>query len=497
MPTPQSLIDIMTKYGFADRLIREGLASDVQEAAWKAKVCAAIIPMIAIFFATEAIPLAATALLIGVVLYFFRIIPMPMIATGYQRDAVMFILGILAMGVAVSRTGLDRRILMLMLGKSSGNLRSVTFMLCIGVACLASFFSEHAIVAFLVPVTMLMYATSISAAGVKEDPKLAKMLLLTLCFAANSGGPGAPSAGARNAIMMGFFQDYGIPISYAQWMMYGFPYVPVMATVIAFYLLTVMRPAVTNLKPGLDLVKNQLKEKGPMSRNEKIMAAIMVTWIGACVIGSEEIGLGGPSMLAIVAILIFRLVRWDDLVRGIAWDAWLIYAGACALGVALFHTGAALWLASSFLNLLAPIGLTSGIYLAIGVSLFVGLLTNFIADGATVAVTGPVAIPMGVMTMTHPWMVGLAVSFSSSFANFLVVGTPNNAIAYSMGRYSDGRRVLSTIDFLKYGVLVTVLNWLVLWAVIFFGWWSVVSFPEFNFEAALKEIAVPTEAKGL
>ena len=61
-------------------------------------------------------------------------------------------------------------------------------------------------------------------------------MFLGLSFAANIGGPGSPAAGARNAIMIGFFADGGLPIGFWEWMKYGMPLVPVLALVVGAYM---------------------------------------------------------------------------------------------------------------------------------------------------------------------------------------------------------------------------------------------------------------------
>jgi sodium-dependent dicarboxylate transporter 2/3/5 len=79
----------------------------------------------------------------------------------------------------------------------------------------------------------------------------------------------------------------------------------------------------------------------------------------------------------------------------------------------------------------------------------------------------------------HVWKVGLACAFSSSFANALVVGTPNNAIAFGMGRDPEtGERLLDIYDFVKYGIPVTIMAWLVLWFWTVFGYWRLLPWPE-------------------
>ena len=77
-------------------------------------------------------------------------------------------------------------------------------------------------------------------------------------------------------------------------------------------------------------------------------------------------------------------------------------------------------------------------------------MTNFMSDAGTTALLGPIVVPMGIMSghAAEPWASGLAVAFATSFAHFLIVGTPNNAIVYGLGVFPDsGDRAIQPIDF--------------------------------------------------
>ena len=161
------------------------------------------------------------------------------------------------------------------------------------------------------------------------------------------------------------------------------------------------------------------------------MAVILVLLVAAWVIIGEHAGLGGPTLYAVMAMFLCRIIRWEDIQDGVAFDVVGLYAAACAMGVGLKFTGGALWLAKSFVDVL-PDFLTKGDGLIVGVSLLTGTMTNFMSDGATVAALGPIVLPMAALANVSIWKVGLVTSFSSSFANVLIVGTPNNAIAFAM-----------------------------------------------------------------
>jgi len=86
-------------------------------------------------------------------------------------------------------------------------------------------------------------------------------------------------------------------------------------------------------------------------------------------------------------------------------------------------------------------------------------------------------VPMASLSGTHPWMVGFATAFASSFANCLIIGTPNNAIAYSLAKDMDtGEQLVTLGDFLKHGVVITVLALLVLWGWAILGYWRWIGF---------------------
>ena len=448
---------------------------NAEEVARMAKVMIAVLFLAAFLWGTEALPLGATDILVGVLIYLFAILPINDISRAYMTDAVFFIFGILAVAVGVAKTGLDKRIGLILLSRIK-SAKSFVFVFFPLLAISAAFLSEHALVALLIPVLMGVYKVTCKMHGVKKDRALAILLLLGVCFAANHGGPGSPAAGGRNAIMVGYLMEYGMPITFLQWMKYGMPFVPVMSVIIGAYMYICLKPKfkVPDVNPS-EVVKAEVANMPKFGGKEAAMAVILVLLIIGWIVLGEEAGLGGPTLYGVAAMFLCRIITWDDIQAGVAFDVVGLYAAACAMGVGLKFTGGALWLANSFVNLL-PDFLTKGDGLLVGVSLLTGTMTNFMSDGATVAALGPIVLPMAALANVHVWKVGLITSFSSSFANFLVVGTPNNAIAFGMGRDPEtGERLLDIMDFVKYGLPVTILAWLVLWGWTVFGYWKFLS----------------------
>ena len=454
----------------------EGLASS-EDVARQALIMLAILVVAALLWGTEALPIAGTVAMVAVLMLSFGILTPNEMAKAFMNDSVLFILGVLAVAVGVSKTGLDKRIGLLLLSRIK-NASSFAFIFFPVLAICAAFLSAHALVALLVPVMMGIYKATCISNGVKKDRVLAIFLFLGICFAANIGGPGSPAAGARNAIMIGFLADAGFPIGFWEWMKFGLPLVPVLAITVGAYMYIRCKPKflVKNMNPS-EVVRREVAKLPRFGGKEAVMAMILASLVISWVTLQDTYGMGGATIVAVCAMFIFRIVSWDDIQEGVAFDVVGLYGAASAIAVGLAFTGGGLWLATETTEKL-PGFLSEGNGLLMAISLMTGTLTNFMSDGATVGAMGPLVLPMADLGNVSIWKVGLMVSFASSLANVLVVGTPNNAIVFGMSKDPEtGERLLSVFDFIKYGLPLTILLLLVIWGWALFGYWALLSWP--------------------
>ncbi len=492
VPPPDTLVRMVEQQGFAEKMIQWHVAGDVHEAARKTMIVLGIVPMAIIFFATEAIPIGLTGVLMPLLAYFLNLLPKQAVGKSFAGDAPMFLLGVLAMGVVVVEVGMHKRLASWILGWTRGFTMPI-FVLCISMAVIGAFISAHAMCAFMTPVMMAVYYGAVMARSeggrLEHDPALAKFLLFALCYSLNVGGVGSPAAGGRNAIMMGFWEEYNVPMDFFTWMKYGFPVVPALGFLVFAYMMLVFGRKIKtkDLTPGLSAIKEETKRMGPMGYKDYVTLGTLLLILFLWIFGGHDLGLGGPSLLALLIPIVFRITSWNTMLHGISWDAWFMYCGSLTLGTLLKESGAAIWLASTVLEGLHAFGVTQGLGLWIGLSTFSGVMTNFMSDAGTTALLGPIAIPVGIMSghPAEPWASGLAVAFATSFAHFLIVGTPNNAIVYALGTYPDtGKNAIEPADFLKYGFVLWLLSMAVMWAVGFVAVFSAVGFPEGILETA-------------
>ncbi len=248
--------------------------------AWHIQVAIAVGAFVVLCFLTECIPLPAVAFCIGLMYVFTGVLSREAVAMLYWSDACWFIMGSLMFAAAFVKTGVDKRVCLVMFKKLAvPNTKWITLVFFVIIAPLASFISDHALAAMFLPIGMLLYQNSLTD-EVPEDKDLAKLLMITIAMACNIGGPGAPSGGARNVIMMTYLTDmFGIDIGYFQWVTYCFPFVLVMIPITWFITNLRFRPKIVSLAPAMDQLRTEIDKMGGWNRHQVWALIIFVIMV--------------------------------------------------------------------------------------------------------------------------------------------------------------------------------------------------------------------------
>ena len=469
LPTPQSMIDKAVDIfpNLSDSQRSFVGSSDVL--AIHIKLTMALLATCVVFFATEAVPMPAVALLIGLVQLFFGITSPSILAKTYAHDAVWFIAGSLALGATLVKYGLDKRVGMLVVNLAGTKTRSIVVGILLGTAIPTAFVGEHAVAAMYVPIALALYTLTNKST---PSPTLGTLLMVSIAVGCMIGGPMSPTGGARNALMIGFLGNMGIDISFMGWLSMGFMYTIVMSIVMAFLLPFLFKPEVEDLSEAVGFLKKDLEKHGAMTTQQKLVAGIMALvvflWITDKSLVKDllgfSLGLGGIAISGAVLYMLFGLTSWKDYEDKVSWGVIVLYAGCISLGIVFKNTGASSWFADQIMNLVAPLGLDSGIGLVILMCVIGAVLTNLMSAGATVAVIGPVVLDMAISSGTNPLLVGVGLAISTSMAYWLVIGTPASSIVYASGQ-------LQSKDFIR----MATLGWpaaLIALSLIIIFWWT-------------------------
>ena len=432
MPLPQSMLSKAAE-------IFGGTGADVIQKAVHIKLIIALLATCVIFFATEAVPMPAVALIIGLVQLFFGITEPSRIVSTYAHDAVWFIAGSLALGSTLVKYGLDKRVGMLVINLSGTKTRMIVIGILIGTAIPTAFVGEHAVAAMYVPIAVALYTLTNKTT---PAPRLGTLLMVTIAVGCMIGGPMSPTGGARNALMIGFLSNIGIDISFTQWMAMGVFYTIVMTIVMAFLLPLLFKPEVNDLSDAVTLLKQDLEKHGPITKQQIYVALIMLLVVVLWIIDKSvtknvlgfSLGLGGVAIFGAVLYMLLGFTSWKDYEDKVSWGVIILYAGCISLGSVFKATGASSWFADQIINLVAPLGLNSGVSLVLLVGVIGAILTNLMSAGATVAVIGPVVLDMAQSSGTNPILVGVGLAIATSMAYWLVIGTPASSIVYASGQ---------------------------------------------------------------
>ena len=247
----------------------------------------AVLALMIVFWMTEALPLAVTALM-GPTLCVMLGVATAQVAYAPFADPVIFLfIGsfILAEGMIAHR--LDRRLAFTALASQwvgSSGLRLVVAYA--GVTCfLSMWMSNTATTAMMFPLGLAVLSElGRERKGDSDFQRYAMAMMLVTSFAATIGGMGTPVGTPPNLIGVGLLRTTaGIDVSFTGWMMVGVPIVVVtMGSLVLWFLV----PRSRGIQLGPDTVRtvsNELVRLGAMTRGERnVVFAFSVTvalWI--------------------------------------------------------------------------------------------------------------------------------------------------------------------------------------------------------------------------
>ncbi|XLW42603.1 DASS family sodium-coupled anion symporter [Pseudaeromonas sp. ZJS20] len=382
----------------------------------------AILVTIGLLWLTEAIPLAITALLVPVLAVLLGVFPLKEALSEFANPILYLFLGGFTLAAALAHQGLDTLLAQRILRLARGRLGWGALLLFLITACLSMWISNTATTAMMMPLAMGLA----HRLDPEQDRPTLVFLLLGVAYSASIGGIGTLVGSPPNAIAAA-----QLGMSFTDWLLFGLPVV-VLLWPVAIALLW------WGLKPRLN-VRFALEDQPLLwTRGRRltllIFALTVLGWIFSAPLASW---LGGIAqfdsliaLLAVVAVTICGVARWQDINQATDWGVLLLFGGGLTLSAVLSQTGTSAFLAEQITLALRGAHPFSILLL---LAAFVVFLTELTSNTATAALLIPLFISVAEPLQVAPVVMAVLIAVGASCAFMLPVATPPNAIVYASG----------------------------------------------------------------
>lgn len=415
----------------------------LQPAGW---YTAAVGLWMAIWWITEAIPIAATSLLPLVLFPLIGAGSIDEAASPYANPLIFLFLGGFLIALAMQRWDLHRRIALQTIGSIGTTPTAIIIGFMAASAFLSMWVSNTATAMMMMPIGLSVIKLVRTAEQEAQSTKahaFGALLMLAIAYSCSIGGVGTIIGTPPNALLVGFFDEsYGLDIGFARWMLIGIPMV-IVALPLAFGVLRWVFPfELEEIPGGRDLIDNKLRALGPMSTPERMVAGVFslvaVLWITRPLLDDHVPGLSDAGIAMFGALVLFVLpvdqrrgifvLNWKWAER-LPWGVLLLFGGGLSLAAGVSRTGLATWIGETMTTAEAlPLILIVAI-----VTATVVFLTELTSNTATAAAFMPIMASVAIGIGQDPLLLAVPAALAASCAFMLPVATPPNAIIYGSG----------------------------------------------------------------
>lgn len=447
---------------------------------------AALAVLMILWWVSEAVPVAVTALLPLILLPLFDIAKLGEISGSYASDSVFVFMGGFLLAIAMEKWHLHRRIALNILKRVGTRANAVIGGFLFACWSLSMWMSNTATAMMMLPIGMsvillLREHRQGTGAGNEEGfRRFGLSLMLAIAFGASIGGFATLVGTPPNMVFKAYVEKtYGITLGFLDWMLYALP-VSLLMLAACWLLLTQLlwRNGLGRIEGVEALVQSELHSIGAMSAEEKRVAfgflLTVALWLGGKPL-MQSLGLPKVDDAAIAifgGLLMFLLpsrsrpgeglLVWKDTEK-MAWGILLLFGGGTALADAMGQTGLTGYIAdrmSDFEGL--PPWLT-----ILAVILFFTAITEMMGNLTVVTAFLPMVVVVAEVSGIHPFLLMMPATIAASLAFMLPISTPPNAIVYASGQITVAQMAKTGVTLNILGAVILLLSALYLLPLVF------------------------------
>jgi sodium-dependent dicarboxylate transporter 2/3/5 len=437
------------------------LALDLDPANPAVTRMAAAAVLMATWWITEAIPLAATALVPLVAYPLLGIMTTGDAAPVYVNSTIFLFIGGFMIALTMEKWMLHKRIALWIIRLIGGGPSRIVLGFMVAAAFLSMWISNTATAVMMVPIGLAIIGQIEERFGADESHSFTVALMLGIAYACSIGGVATLVGTPPNLSFARIFEisfPSAPPIAFGQWMLFALPVTLVMLAVIWVLLTRVFYRTPTAMRIDRSVVNEQYERLGRSSYEERVVFIVFVftavLWVfrNDLVLGIATIP-GWSRLLANAALvddatvaigmaaLLFlipnrrpdagcRALAGVEVFGKIPWHIVLLFGGGFALAKGFQVTGLSAFVGREFASMAG----TSPILMVAAICGGITFLTELTSNTATTEMILPILAAVAVAMKTNPLVLMIPATLSASCAFMMPVATPPNAIVFGSGR---------------------------------------------------------------
>lgn len=447
---------------------------------------AAVTVLMAIWWITEALPLAATSLVPLVFFPLLGVLSGSDISASYINSVIFLFMGGFMLAIAMESWGLHKRIALKIISIFGGSANSILYGFMLSSAFLSMWISNTATAVMMLPIALAVITKIENEFGREETKNFSKSILLGIAYSCSIGGIATLIGTPPNLVLVRIVKiafPNAPQISFGDWMILAFPITVLLLFFTAILLSKIVFKTNKEIRLSKSFIKEEYNSLGKISHPEKIVAAVSsitaLLWIFRTDLNFGIIKIPGWSTLfhfpnfiddgtvaITMAFLLFifpsksekqKTILAANVFEQIPWGIILLFGGGFALATAFSSSGLSEYI-GNHLRGLANIPI---FILVLVVCAIINFLTELTSNTATTQMILPILASVSVAIGVNPLFLMIAATLSASMAFMMPVATPPNTIVFASQR-------LRIIDMVKTGFMLNLMSIILITILVYF-----------------------------